>query len=193
MLIVATAGLFALSTSAFALSITPSDCNTTYTCWTGLDTANKDADAIEVITGTASELFEDYKADVGDPEGDPATVETGDFADNYATEFFNDPLDPQDATITHTGGDSLSCGECYAFVKDGNAEPAWYLFDISDIWNGTDPIEFTGFWPGGGAISHVALFSARDECCNDVPEPGTLALFGLGILGIGMMRRRRTI
>ena len=67
-------------------------------------------------------------------------------------------------------------------VKDGDNCPVWYLFDISG-WDGVSDINLTGFWPGQGAISHVAIYS--------VPEPGTLALLAIGLAGAGLSRRKK--
>ena len=40
-------------------------------------------------------------------------------------------------------------------------------------------------------ISHVSLY-ARGTA-SPIPEPGTLALYGLGLAGLGVTRRRKTV
>jgi PEP-CTERM motif len=62
------------------------------------------------------------------------------------------------------------------------------VFDISS-WNGTESIDLQGFWPNRGAISNVAIWGAET---TSVPEPASLALLGLGLIGMGAMRRKRT-
>jgi hypothetical protein len=79
-------------------------------------------------------------------------------------------------------------------VKDGKlGDPAWFLFDLTALgWNGTETLEFTGFWDGAkGAISHVTLYGRRQPG-NGVPDGGvTAALLGLGVLGLGFLARRK--
>lgn len=77
-------------------------------------------------------------------------------------------------------------GAEYLLVKDGRHAPAWYLFDLQNLnpggaWNGTDPLVLSGFWPGPGAISNVRVYGA--------PEPTSLLLIGLGLVGVAGLRR----
>ncbi len=96
----------------------------------------------------------------------------------------------QDSTISFTGGAAISCGVCYLVIKDGNHNSSYHFFDLAAAgWDGIEEIIMTGFWPGNGAISHVAIWGSTNE--RSVPEPGTLALLGLGLAGFAASRRRR--
>jgi hypothetical protein len=125
-----------------------------------------------------------YKQDVGDPE-------SGDFASSYTTAF-DTPNDPEDANITYTGGDKILTECVFALVKDGNHDPTWYLFDISD-WDRDDTLVFSDFWVGQGAISHISLYGC-DNLSNIpgvVPEPVSAAIWALGLGIAGVFSRRR--
>jgi hypothetical protein len=168
-------GLGVATTSAHALSLSPSDAD-----WTTNQTSACNAACVFSLTsGDGFSLLSLlYKDDV---EGG----EEGTLAGSYSTEYFNTPSDPADFTITYDGGPFASCPECILLVKDGNHEPAQYLFYLGN-WNGTDSIIGTGFWPNRGAISHVALYGRA----TSVPEPSTLLLLGSGVLGLGLAGRK---
>ncbi|WP_027329946.1 PEP-CTERM sorting domain-containing protein [Marinimicrobium agarilyticum] len=155
---------------AQALMLMPSDAD-----WTSDQNGTLNASNVASIVGTSSSLDLFYKSNY---QG----VDEGGFAGSYSTEYWGDP---NDALITFTGGPSIICPECYLIVKDGNLPQ--YLFSLAD-WNGTDSLDLQDFYPGpGGAISHVAIFG---KTVVDVPESSALILMGLGLIGLGLARRR---
>ena len=165
-----------MMSSASALMIIPGDAD-----FSGIFPVNPNAADIATIVGSET-LFELYKQDVGGPESGP-------FAPSYVTEFSNTPTDPEDATITYVMGMPVISGDpIYLLVKDGNHDPIWYIFNLGLTglpWNGTDTIYLQGFWPENGAISHVSIYGPS----TSVPEPTTLLLLGLGLVGVAGIRR----
>ena len=142
----------------------------------GAETAQPDIDAaIAAILGTSVEV---YKQNVGG-------AETGVLAGSYTTTFSNTATDPSDALIDYISGPAVT-GTKFLLVKDGNQTPAWYLYRLD--WNGTDDIVLDNFWPGNGAISHVALYAAPGT--TTVPDGGSMSmLLGLGLMGLAGVRR----
>jgi PEP-CTERM motif len=52
-------------------------------------------------------------------------------------------------------------------------------------------INFSGFSPSGGIGANFIQVGLTTQNTVVVPEPATLAIFGLGLAGLGLMRRRR--
>jgi hypothetical protein len=69
----------------------------------------------------------------------------------------------------------------------GNTPDEWFVYSLNEsvssgFWS------FFGQYGTGGGLSHITLYGTGRA---QVPEPGTLALFGIALAGIGLVGRRK--
>lgn len=70
----------------------------------------------------------------------------------------------------------------------GNQPDEWFVFSVADLVSSGN-WQFFNIGGRGDGLSHLTLYAQGER---SVPEPGTLALLGLGLAGMGIgMRRRR--
>ncbi len=70
----------------------------------------------------------------------------------------------------------------------GNNPDEWFVYDLKDLVS-SGSWTFWNVFRHGGGLSHIQLYGSGSP--TQVPEPGTLALLGAGLLGLGLLRRRR--
>jgi len=162
-----------MAANAIAIPITPSSGALNTTRWEGPETGQSQINtAIEPIIGNSTEQF---KVDPG---------ESGSLAGFYSGSYTD-----SGGLIQYTGG-AIIDPVAYLLVKDGNNNPAWYLFNMTALgWNGTDDIVLSGFWEGTqGAISHLTLYSGDETTVAD--GGSMLILLGGAVTVLGFLRRK---
>ena len=174
------AGALLLSTTAnAALFYCPENTNPTYMT---IDTGGAGGSATCAFSGDGNDatepFFDDFdllwKIDFDDGPSGPGPNPFVDFGGDLGTsgtfilvEGLNDHL------LVFKFGGGQTNPNLFAFAIDGITSGSWSI---------TDPEPTNG-------LSHVAIYGAP----VDVPEPATLALLGLGLVGFGLSRRRKTV
>lgn len=70
----------------------------------------------------------------------------------------------------------------------GNKPDEWFVYLLNPLVASGD-WQFVNMFTTGGGLSHVQLYGGERN--TNVPEPGTLALLGVGLLGAAVSRRRK--
>lgn len=183
---VITTAFMMASTASHALLLQPGNADYDGNAATGpYGPSNCEADCINDLFGTSFVGNEGllYKAEYD------GGIEEGSFTGSYNMSWTLDDGEPSGGTLSWVmDTDFIVCGECYVAVKDGQIDPRYYFYDISALWDGQEDLVFSNFWIGSGAISHISIWGGS---AVEVPEPGTLGLLGLGLMGLAYSRKRK--
>lgn len=96
--------------------------------------------------------------------------------------------------VKYGGGRKNKSGTAYFLIDpEGNGADAG-SFDIFAYVEPSDNGPLDGIFNHKGklrGLSHVDFFGSQDVATNTVPEPAAFGLFGIGLIGLGLLARHR--
>ena len=146
---------------------------------TSSNASSCDEDCVESVFG-AINISLLYQATRG-------SSDRGTYAGSYDTDFYDTDSHPTNALIEYDWGDSdIDCGYCYLVVRRDDHD-GYYFYDLGKWgdWDGREDLD----WRGTTEIDRIQIWGGGSKV--KVPEPATLSVFGLSLLAIGLVRRRK--
>ena len=70
----------------------------------------------------------------------------------------------------------------------GNQPDEWFVYDLQHLVSSGD-WSFVNVFKKGGGLSHIVIYGGERN--TRVPEPATLGMLGLGLMGLGLVRRKQ--